>query len=87
MITPTAKSSHLTIGVVERQTKSLIKKRIIQLCLPRFGTMPAVVTPPAFDAWYRSNYPTLVFNPEWLGACVEYLKVALSLSLLRGVLI
>ncbi|GAA6005210.1 hypothetical protein JCM11491_002621 [Sporobolomyces phaffii] len=30
--------------------------------------------PPAFHGWYKSNYPTLVFNPEWLNACVEYLQ-------------
>ncbi|BGP42701.1 hypothetical protein JCM10450v2_006810 [Rhodotorula kratochvilovae] len=34
--------------------------------------MPAL--PPAFLAWYRSSYPTLQFNPEWLDACVEYLQ-------------
>lgn len=31
--------------------------------------------PPALLAWYRSSYPTLQFNPEWLEACVEYLQV------------
>lgn len=35
--------------------------------------MPGI--PPAFLAWYRSTYPTLQFNPEWLEACVEYLQV------------
>ncbi|GAA5909629.1 uncharacterized protein JCM6883_004577 [Sporobolomyces salmoneus] len=30
--------------------------------------------PPAFHGWYKSNYPTLVFNPDWLNACVEYLQ-------------
>ncbi|BGP34631.1 hypothetical protein JCM10296v2_006453 [Rhodotorula toruloides] len=30
--------------------------------------------PPALLAWYRSSYPTLQFNPEWLEACVEYLQ-------------
>ncbi|GAA5895775.1 hypothetical protein JCM8208_005085 [Rhodotorula glutinis] len=30
--------------------------------------------PPALHSWYRSSYPTLQFNPEWLEACVEYLK-------------
>ncbi|KPV73849.1 uncharacterized protein RHOBADRAFT_54443 [Rhodotorula graminis WP1] len=34
--------------------------------------MPAI--PPALHAWYRSSYPTLQFNPEWLEACVEYLQ-------------
>ncbi|GAA5965877.1 hypothetical protein JCM21900_004935 [Sporobolomyces salmonicolor] len=30
--------------------------------------------PPALVGWYRTAYPTLVFNPEWLEACVEYLQ-------------
>ncbi|GAA5868929.1 hypothetical protein JCM16303_000310 [Sporobolomyces ruberrimus] len=30
--------------------------------------------PPAFHGWFKSNYPTLVFNPDWLSACVEYLQ-------------
>ncbi|BGP26959.1 DUF1767 domain containing protein [Rhodotorula toruloides] len=34
--------------------------------------MPDV--PPALFAWYRASYPTLRFNPDWLEACVEYLK-------------
>ncbi|GAA6032968.1 hypothetical protein JCM8097_000075 [Rhodosporidiobolus ruineniae] len=29
--------------------------------------------PPAFHAWYGSNYPTLVFNPDWISGCVDYL--------------
>lgn len=36
--------------------------------------------PPALLAWYRSSYPTLQFNPEWLEACVEYLQVRGSLG-------
>ncbi|GAA5942735.1 hypothetical protein JCM1841_006567 [Sporobolomyces salmonicolor] len=30
--------------------------------------------PSALLGWYRTAYPTLVFNPEWLEACVEYLQ-------------
>ncbi|CEQ41679.1 SPOSA6832_03418 [Sporobolomyces salmonicolor] len=33
--------------------------------------------PSALLGWYRTAYPTLVFNPEWLEACVEYLQVSL----------
>ncbi|GAA5864371.1 hypothetical protein JCM3774_002767 [Rhodotorula dairenensis] len=29
--------------------------------------------PDALYKWYRSSYPTLSFNPDWLAACVEYL--------------
>ncbi|GAA5985135.1 hypothetical protein JCM10908_002536 [Rhodotorula pacifica] len=29
--------------------------------------------PEALHRWYRSSYPTLSFNPEWLQACVDYL--------------
>jgi len=39
------------------------------------GRLPMPGIPPAFLAWYRSTYPTLQFNPEWLEACVEYLQV------------
>ncbi|GAA5860921.1 hypothetical protein JCM1840_002006 [Sporobolomyces johnsonii] len=30
--------------------------------------------PPALLGWYRTAYPTLTFNPDWLEACVEYLQ-------------
>ncbi|GAA5821656.1 hypothetical protein JCM11251_000954 [Rhodosporidiobolus azoricus] len=30
--------------------------------------------PPAFHGWFRSNYPTVVFAPDWLAGCVEYLQ-------------
>ncbi|GAA5946282.1 hypothetical protein JCM3765_000182 [Sporobolomyces pararoseus] len=33
-----------------------------------------VIIPQSFKGWYKSNYPTLVFNPEWLNACIEYLQ-------------
>lgn len=38
--------------------------------------------PPGLHGWYKTAYPTLVFNPDWLEACVEYLQVSfISLSL------
>ncbi|GAA5895768.1 hypothetical protein JCM6882_001376 [Rhodosporidiobolus microsporus] len=30
--------------------------------------------PPAFHGWFRSNYPTLAFKPDWLAGCVEYVQ-------------
>lgn len=35
----------------------------------------ATVIPEALHRWYRSAYPTLEFQPEWLQACVDYLVV------------
>ncbi|GAA5934037.1 uncharacterized protein JCM15063_000537 [Sporobolomyces koalae] len=30
--------------------------------------------PPALYGWFKSNYPSVVFNEDWLGACVDYLQ-------------
>ncbi|GAA6059713.1 hypothetical protein JCM10212_000241 [Sporobolomyces blumeae] len=36
--------------------------------------MPSAPLPDAFVAWYRTNYASVSFNPEWIDACVDYIR-------------